>query len=72
MRERRAAFRQADLRRALKATREAGLDVARAEIDPATGKIVVIIGRPEEGAPGGGQVNEWDQVLEHPAPAKVA
>jgi hypothetical protein len=40
-------FRQRDLVRALKGTKAAGLDVSKVEIDK-DGKIVVIIGKPEE------------------------
>jgi hypothetical protein len=37
-------FRQRDLTAAVKAVIAAGREVARAEIDPVTGKIVVVIG----------------------------
>lgn len=37
----RVAFRQADLTRALRAARAAGIEVAKFEIDPGTGKIIV-------------------------------
>jgi hypothetical protein len=37
-----AAFRQADLTRAIKAAKAAGVEIGRIEIDPASGKIVII------------------------------
>jgi hypothetical protein len=40
-------FRQRDLVRALKGTKAAGLEVSKVEIDK-DGRIVVIIGKPEE------------------------
>ena len=40
-------FRQRDLVRALKGTKAAGLEVTKVEIDK-DGKIVVIIGKPDE------------------------
>jgi hypothetical protein len=43
----RGAFRQRDVIRALKAARAAGMSVTRFEIDPITGKIVVIMSSPE-------------------------
>lgn len=42
MAKRAALFKQADLQRALRAAKAAGLPVARVEIDPATGKIVMM------------------------------
>jgi hypothetical protein len=37
-----ATFRKADLRRAVEAVVAAGQTVARVEVDPATGRIVVV------------------------------
>jgi hypothetical protein len=58
-------FRQRDLTAAVKAMVAAGCQVQRAEIDPATGKIVVIVGKPAEPSK-----NEWeddqDQARLHP------
>jgi hypothetical protein len=48
-------FKQADLTKALKAAEKAGFDVSRCEIDPRTGKIVIIRG-PRDGL----DDNEWD------------
>jgi hypothetical protein len=45
----RCTFRKRDLTAALEAVVAAGCEVARAEIDPA-GKIVVVIGKPQEAA----------------------
>lgn len=42
-----ATFKEADLTRALKAARKAGVSVARVEIDPKTGKIVLVSGNAE-------------------------
>ena len=54
-----AAFRQADLTRALKAAADAGLTVAGYEIEP-SGKIAVLTAR----APiTPSKSNEWDEVL---------
>jgi hypothetical protein len=52
-------FRQQDVTRALRAAVAAGLDVKGYEIDKA-GKIVVIIGKPEEPTGAG---NPWDSVV---------
>ena len=61
-------FRKRDLTTAIKAVVAAGCVVARAEIEPATGKIVVVTGKP--GGGGNGEAsNPWDEVLTH-APDK--
>jgi len=39
------AFRPKDLKRAIKAANSAGLELARAEIEPQTGKIVLMFGK---------------------------
>jgi len=44
---RQRSFKQADITRAANATARAGLAVARVEVDPATGKISVIVGKPD-------------------------
>jgi hypothetical protein len=52
-------FRQRDVTKAVKAVAAAGCEVARAEIEPGTGKIVVVVGKPTDDEKGG---NEWDRV----------
>jgi hypothetical protein len=53
----RQTFRRNDLTRAIKAALAAGVDIARAEIEP-TGKIVIVIAK--SGASSTETVNEWD------------
>jgi hypothetical protein len=67
---RRASFRQSDLTKAIKGVAAAGLQVARAEIDPASGKILVVIGVPsaEEEA---SSLNPWDKVQPPPRPGRA-
>lgn len=57
---RRAIFREADVSRALKGAKKAGLEVARVEIDR-DGKIILVAGAKcqTDEVPG----NEWDSVL---------
>ncbi|WP_394887564.1 hypothetical protein ACG873_21880 [Mesorhizobium sp. AaZ16] len=57
-----APFRQADLSRALKAWRSAGLELGRVEIEP-SGKIVMTPRRGESD-PVNGYPNEWDDTLQ--------
>jgi hypothetical protein len=54
-----ATFRQADLIRALRAARAAGLEVAGYEIDPITGKIIVTTKLPGGEAPSGNDLDKW-------------
>jgi hypothetical protein len=54
----RHSFRRVDVTRAIKAVMAAGAEVDRAEIDPTTGKIVVIISK--SGASPAQTSNEWD------------
>jgi hypothetical protein len=60
----RCSFRQRDVTAAIKAAAKAALEVgcsiARAEIDPTTGKIVVIMAK--KPADDGKEGNEWDDV----------
>ncbi len=42
-------FRETDVRRAIKAARSSGIEIARVEIDK-YGKIVVVTGKPDETA----------------------
>jgi len=56
----RSKIRTRDVEKALKGAVEAGCHVARAEIDPETGKIVVVMGKPLEAESKDQQVNEWD------------
>ena len=57
-------FKGRDLTRAIKATLAAGASVVRAEIEPRTGKIVVVLADPKIQAQ---QIavsgNPWDEVL---------
>lgn len=54
-------FKQGDVTKALKAAEKAGVEVQRFEIDPATGKIVVFAGKPDESQKAK-PANEWDAV----------
>jgi hypothetical protein len=54
------AFRPGELKRAIKTAESAGKEVARAEIDSMTGKIVLVFAK--SGASVADTVNEWDGV----------
>jgi len=53
----RQTFRRNDLTRAIKAAHAAGVEVMRAEIDSATGRIVLVLGKSDAST---GNPNEWD------------
>lgn len=57
----RCTFRQQDVTRALRATVAAGIEVQRVEIDQA-GKIVVVIGKPQDRQDETKGPNEWDHL----------
>lgn len=52
-------FKEVDIKRAVKATQKAGVSVLRVEVDPKTGKIVVIAKGQEPGETG---VDTWEDV----------
>jgi hypothetical protein len=54
-------FRQRDVTAAVKAVVAAGCEVARAEIDPATGRITVFVGKPQADEANKSN-NEWDTI----------
>jgi len=51
-------FRQADLQRALRAAKAEGVAIERIEIEPATGKIIVIT-RSNEGGASSAPLDNW-------------
>jgi hypothetical protein len=51
-------IKQGDITKATKGVVNAGLSVARVEVDTRSGKFVVFTGRPDDK----GQANEWDDV----------
>ena len=51
-------FKQGDVTKATKGVVNAGLPVARVEVDTQSGKFIVFTGRPGDK----GQANEWDDV----------
>jgi hypothetical protein len=57
-------FRQRDMTAAVKAVAAAGMEVARVEIDPTTGRIVVTVARASEPAAESVGGNEWDAVTQ--------
>jgi hypothetical protein len=61
-----SAFRQRDVTRLTRAVQEAGLEIARVEVNR-EGVIVVVPGKPDDLVVG----NEWDEVLNGNAPAEV-
>jgi hypothetical protein len=54
-------FNQREVSRAIRAARLAGERPDRVEIDPATGRITVIIANPGDAPPAAAATNEWDE-----------
>jgi uncharacterized LabA/DUF88 family protein len=54
------SFKKTDLARALRAAKEAGLRVERYEIDPKTGKFIVVT-KQVTAPPDDDERNEWDE-----------
>jgi hypothetical protein len=60
-----STFRAADITRAVKGMRAAGVEVERAEIDNNTGKIVIVVREPGRASKDSvGVSNPWDEVLD--------
>jgi len=53
-------YKRSEATRLLKATTDAGLRVRGIEVDPITGVLRVLVGKPGEPSNGG---NSWDEVL---------
>jgi hypothetical protein len=53
-------YKRSEATRLLKATTDAGLPVRGIEVDPITGVLRVLVGKPGEPSSGG---NSWDEVL---------
>jgi hypothetical protein len=54
-------FNQREVSRAIRAARLAGERPDRVEIDPATGRITVIIAKSGDAPPAASAANEWDE-----------
>jgi hypothetical protein len=55
-------FRQRDVKAAVKAVIAAGCEGSRVEIDPATGKIVIVVTKSQAAVDDVAGENEWDQL----------
>jgi hypothetical protein len=55
-------FKQADVTRAVRAVKAAGVDVLRVEVDR-NGKIIVVAGEASENPAPTGEANSWDRIL---------
>jgi hypothetical protein len=57
------AFRRADLTRAIKGAVAAGIEIARAEIEPQSGKIVIVFGKSvASSTANSGELGGWDHI----------
>ena len=55
------SFKKRDVKTAVKAVRESGVEIGRVEIDK-DGKITIFAGKPVEN--GAAETNEWDEVFD--------
>ena len=57
-------FRRTDLTRAIKGAIAAGVEIARAEIEPKTGKIVIVFGKSvaSSSTADSGEQGGWDHI----------
>ena len=58
-------FRETEMRRAIKAARSAGIEIARLDVNK-DGGFAIIPGKPDGGGNGGAS-NPWDEVLTNAA-----
>jgi hypothetical protein len=61
-------FRETEVTRAARAAEKAGLVISRVDVDPSTGRISVVVGKPGDAA---AAVNPWDEVLTNEPDSKV-
>jgi hypothetical protein len=59
----RQTFRRNDLTRAIKGAIAAGVEIARAEIEPETGKIVIVFGKSVASPFTANKPGDWDAAL---------
>jgi hypothetical protein len=63
MSKERQTFRRTDLTRAIKGAISAGIEIARAEIEPQTGKIVIVFGKSvASSTANSGELGGWDHI----------
>jgi hypothetical protein len=69
MSNRMRAFKDRDVKRVIKAIRESGFEIARVEVNPRTGTIAAVVGKPGE-RDAKGALEDWmakhaDQIEGH-------
>jgi hypothetical protein len=59
-----ARFRQSDVTRFFKGAEKAGVQLARVEVDPVTGRLIGVVGAAVASGIGEEGPNEWDAALQ--------